>query len=884
MGMVARSTGGRFAQLKDIATPKAFRRYQASHAYLGHFLGIGRQLYKTALGPTAATFMHGSREAKRIALVQAGRMSKSKLPQQLQHVPVALEGAYHSLRDYSNWYARRYGRSHVYSFGVQEVAVPGAGSPQQSAFSQPGARHFIVAKDARIFDEGMPPGSWKVLKTNADGSRLVETDGTELRTWYGGPHVVAQQFADSTAPLIEIMFGGELTKAEIREATNRFFEMRLGTDSQVYDAVAQYEIYHKAMARYLSLLPFFEQAGKDYLSLRLNGEIDRSEALKAVVALQFFKKTNRVERWINDRARDMVYQNTGGSGLELTPKEAKSLIGDARYKLATAAGVKKFWRVDAKANLTKNTKRNRWWYSFGTNPHGDRIIGTDGRSPVVADPPELRAGARWILGRSLDMQSMFGKPKGMSRSAYRKILARRSSQEIIMSHRDPAKFAFAALGHSTHLSVLGYNFRSSLNNAAQLAVTLIPEWGFRNTARAVAEQVGKSALNKATWAPRVMVDQLESRGLMTARTAAKWRRVFAHQITGSDKAKMLGVLQSELAAIHDAHVSKEKNLFNKVVEHAGPMAFFRMAEDFSRGLAVLAAENQARRWGMKGPSVLDQMQGVKIDSPQHTALLIKVGNEISTAGTRASLAARITSQTMFDYGPFGRPGLTGGGLDRVLGILMTFPVSFMEKATRPIGGAGKVLYAGGRMALDKATGGRIGKPAIESRYGKGDSAFVKRGRYVESNDIERAFTEYGANAEDRKFAAMLVRQAVIFGAMSAAAVATNINFMFPGVVGWEPMMLRLMYPNAKKRPEWVKKVIEQADRASIVRGVPMSPAMREVAAALVESDSPVPLEPKAIAKAAADKAGEIARLHVPFAASAKRAIATSPGDFGRRPE
>lgn len=295
---------------------------------------------------------------------------------------------------------------------------------------------------------------------------------------------------------------------------------------------------------------------------------------------------------------------------------------------------------------------------------------------------------------------------------------------------------------------------------------------------------------------------------------------------------MIGSNQAEVERANADFSSPSMKGYQRLLDAFGPMAGYRVVEDYTRGIGIIGSEALARRYGLDPVVVNRTYQQLDAEFFTDWAKTIAA---IRTKGTQERLQAIIDSETMFDYNALGEVPLFGGTLGKLTGRLTTFGANFFPRfVVRPVSGAAKTIEAAARAAI------RL-KPAPTGEQRQGEwflrrddlftDQYLVRGLYPDpSNQASRILDEYGAKYHDRQGAKVFIRQAMLVGAMHGFVQATGINALFPGTPGWDYLVLWAM-SSLDPKNKTLKRAFEDARQSAIFspeRGIEvgMSPTVR----------------------------------------------------------
>jgi len=761
-----------------------------------------------------------------VARVMQGTASPSILPAWARGIPDRLEAVYQRIRADANEVRRSFGMEPIYSVGVKPVLGSGV--------------RWHVRKGVRI---NMPEGTYQLVRTFPDGNRIYETDGREIVTRYGGPHLQMEGLTGTLQQAFEAIFGESAQSAqEIPEMVSRFQRRRYGRASQVEDSAYQFEAYIGSMARVTSHLPFLKGIESGLKDMDAQGDWKRAEVTRAWLRAQFANRTDPVSQFIESAANAALFKrDAAASAHEMSRSSAEQMA--ARIGATGAGQGERFWRVPDGARLIEREDVR----VVGTDPSGARLVATAFGSPVEQGRAKLHgpARARKLAGIKKEAREAERKgelPPGMTRAQYAGSLLRAHRQRMADLRAASGERVFSAIRYMQHLSLLGYNLRGALANLAQPLLTLGPEFGYFNARQGwtgaipqTLRQTGQSATRAQASAVRLLTSALVSRRLMTARDAARWWRRFPVRETGTEGAKQVGALSGEVARLShdlrgvgemDTRARTRLKAYADGLKGLGPLAPFSAAEDFTRGAAFLQSVAMARRMGL--PSTVAG-RVYEMGSPAYYDALIEAGMAIRNPGTAERFAADVNSRTMFDYTRFGRAPIFGSPLGSLFGVLTTFPTQFAGRfVLRPVGAAAKTGLAAAKRAVGIRARRRDG---LRRMWPSGPEFLPRGGDRPPATPLERWLQEGGATGHDTHGAAVFARLSLFAGAAISATLATGINFALAGTPGWDMVVLNVLRRLFPDDPN-LKAAVAVAQRSAVIdpnRGLPLSPAGQALA-------------------------------------------------------
>lgn len=823
-------SGARLLSKERILTPDREKDLvSASPAVIG-YQGRWRQWFLDAWGPLIGEAPMFSSAQRDVARVMSGAATPEALPPRFRSVPDRLEAVYQRIRADINATRADFGLEPMLSVGVRRV--------------QHDPTRFVVRGDVRI---NMPEGTYTDTGIRLpDGARIIVTDGREVVTRYGGPHLMFDNAASSLEATMEAIFGEQAKDSEtIPEMTSRFLNRRQGKTSQIEDAAHNFEAYISSLSRYAAHLPFFKGVEAELKDMDATGNGKRAELTRAWLRMQFAGRDDPVTQFITNGLNALTFERNPNTAQELSRPSAEHMA--KRIGAATLGKGVSFWRVPQGAELVKRGDVR----VVGTGPHGARLVATDGASPIEGTQPKARAWVRrkLIAGAVREAKGAARKgqvPFGMTEKEYRRSLMRRDQATLTALSVGSGRSVFRGIRYMQHLALLGYNLGASLANLSQPLMTLGPEIGYFNlrsgmtgAVPAMARQFAGGTRRLAGLTTSHLTDVLGALRLMSPEAAIRWKRRLPVADTGSLASRRLGLLSGETQRLsHEqavGEVAPRRDLFLRsyleVTKGLGPMAPFSLAEDFTRGAALLSAIGEARRLGLPS-SVADRV--VEPGTPEYAENLLAAAKAIRTPGTAERYAAHVNSATMYDYNRFGRAPIFNSPLGGLVGLLTTFPSQF---ATRVMFRAPGAVAKLGTAAIRRATGGPVTpNPGPRAMFPGGPEFVPVGGDTWAQTPLGRWLREGGASGYDVHGGGIFLRASLFAGVVVGATVATGVNFALAGTPGWDRIVLGLMARFWPNDPD-VKKALAVSQRSAAIdpaRGIPLSPTLRAVVKSVAE--------------------------------------------------
>lgn len=614
-----------------------------------------------------------------------------------------------------------------------------------------------------------------------------------LEEKYVGPRIILGHISKTVDRVFADFLKEVGPTPEVTEMRNRFLHERTGDPNYREDSALRFEEYNRTMSKHLAFLGFFERLRADIRKMEVD-DYARASAIVNMLKATLLRKKGDWERRIDRAASAIRFAKSSPDIREISLASAASYIGVDKTLLKKGSGIERVFVVPAGARYRVGSDARE--FELGRTAGGERIVGTGG-AHLFGDAPEIRAPERALAKAAIRAKvavrgaaekvnkALTGEEGGylsphFSQDEHVHMEFEKWRDGVLRSQDNLVAAAFRSMGDRITKSVLAYNMRASLANSMQVWLTLAPEIGYRRTAQAVIENVLSSGRGKRA-------------------------------------AEMTGSLQGELA--RTGELTDQPSWFRRVMQALGPMAPYKYAEDFTRGVGMMGASYMAKRMGMK-PGVAQDMSA-NLDQRFFDEWRAKI-DAVRQSGTTENLQATLDTETMFDYNLLGQSPIFGGALGKVLGRLMTFPGRYARRyVTRPLGGAAKVARAVALGTVDRATGGALERAGM--RTGAGER-FVNgrqvRGKYAApTNAFEDFLDYYGARWHDRQGAKVMLRQMQMLGFLSAITGGTNLNAFIVGTPGWERLPLLVLLSFTKQGSPLHKKikgVLDATQRSAVI--------------------------------------------------------------------
>lgn len=642
---------------------------------------------------------------------------------------------------------------------------------------------------------------WNEVKARYRALGLEEPTSA-LEKNYVGPRLVLGHISKTVDRLFADFLREKGPTPEVMEMRNRFLHERTGDPNYREDATLRWNEYNRTMSRHLAFLGFFERLKTDMRKMEVE-DPRRGAAVLNMLKASLMRKRSPFERFMDNAVMHIRFAKAPPPIDEISLESAASYVGVDKSQLQKGAGIERVFRVPEGASYRVGNDAKA--YVLGRIEGVGTLVGTGG-AHLFSDPPTLwkaeEAAAKAGIRAKVAVKSaaeavnraLTGEEGGFlsphfSKDEHVRMEFAEWRDGVLRSQDHLADAAFRAMGDRITRAVLAYNYRAALANSMQPWLTLAPEIGYRHTMQAIIE----NALSKGR---------------------------------GKRGAEHIGALQGELA--RTGELADQPSWFRKIIQAFGPMAPYKYAEDFTRGVSVMGASYLAKRMGYK-PAVAQQMTA-EIDGRFFDEWQQKI-KAMRESGRTENLQATLDTETMFDYNLLGQAPIFGGAIGKVLGRLMTFPGRYARRyVTRPLGGAAKVARAVALGTADRATGGalaRAGMPVDTKPQGYGKYPAPK-------TEFDKFLDYYGAKWHDRQGARVMLRQMQMLGVLSAVTGGTHLNAFLVGTPGWERIPLLVLLSLAPKGSKWhdkLKAMVDATQRSAIIdpeRAVEntMSPLLR----------------------------------------------------------
>ena len=766
-------------------------------------------------------------------------------------------------------------------------------------------------------------------RIDAENKRLGLAPMTTSIEDYVGPHIVMGRLAETIDPAIRRLLGEAAAESDVAEARSRFLLERKGDPEYVRDAVYQALTYINATARYVARRAWMDNLATEVEQMRREGDRERAELVVDWAKASMMGQKNGFMRGIDNHMAALHFASRPPDTRETSVRDIAQQIGVDEKVLKKRFGIERGFYVPPGPGYVwrgigqkvpdyiriggEPVGSKKGAFVVGRAPSGELLVVTRGAHlfadeahfkmrPAVerAKKSILRLKARaGKLGERI-ASKLPGHKAGDFSSPWYSVDEQVQQQfttwrrDILRSRHTLSDAAFRAMGDMQTRSVLGWNIPAQIQNFFQVHLTLYPEVGMAAHSAAF-RSLGRPVLHR-------LYDFLEKRGASKDRIA----KLRAGAPIARREALMLGTLQGETGRIDE--LTDDAGAVKRLWEKLGPMFLYRVAEDFTRGVAVTASRAVSQRMG----------QDVR-DTPvklSESAMLREWKKKLERSrrmGTAERQALAIDGVTMFNYNELGRSPIFSGPLGKLFGRLMTFPLSMAGLSrgggylTRPVGATAKVAAAVVRGILDLAirrTTGRALGPVSTSgvkvpsgtllNAGRNDSR-IARGTYPAPNGSLQAWLEHhGARWHDRHGALVAARTLLGVGAFASIGMMTNLAALqLVGTPGWEAWVLWCLmglFPRNDAllalNAQLMKSGVFSPERAG---EVPTSPAAQAIIKPFVASKYAVAKSFKLAsegklreaAAAAAAPVGtmlhEYATLTVPASVVLRRALQNMPG-------
>lgn len=629
---------------------------------------------------------------------------------------------------------------------------------------------------------------------------------------YVGPRIVLGHISKTLEPMFSDLLNEGRITPEVSEQRNRFLHERTGDLEYREDAMYRAAEYIDAMARYLSHRQFFREV-KDFADANRATDKRRVGAIINLLKGTLLRKKGWFETQMDGALAAIRFAKAPIDIVEHSLDFAARELGVTKENLRKGSGIERVFVVPKGVKFRVGGGKES--FDLGVLANGDRLVGTGGahlfgelptirRSEAQAKRAKLAVEVKKLAALEEANQKLTGEKGGylspfFSHDEHVQMMFDKWSDSVLRSRNDLTAAAFRAMGDRITRSVLAGNLRAALQNSMQPWLTMAPELGYRRTLQAVIEN------------------------------ALAGER-------GKRSAEMVGALQGELARSEE--LTTNMSWFRRINDALGPMAGYKYAEDFTRGVGMMGGEMLARRLGYKHPVSIGLSGQIGPDFFRGWGEKIEA---MKKSGTTENLQSTLDTEMMFDYNMLGQSPIFGGALGKVFGRLMTFPGRYFRRyVTRPLGGTAKVARALVLGGVDRATGGLLAKAGMKvgpeerfSRRWRGSREL--RGKYPGPSNAFEAFLEhYGAKQYDRQAATVFLRQAQGLGMLAGVAAATGLNAFIVGTPGWEriPLLALLsMTPKGSAAHKYLEDALKVTQRSAVIdpeRGVEstMSPLLR----------------------------------------------------------